>query len=272
VSCPDDRLHAHGRTPSEPPPPPRRGYSLGLLAAWFTSFGSHAAVTAWILLAPPVSAPMVDRGAAIGVEIVIENALAGSDISMPAPASVPEMAEPPVEIATASEPVPPSESPIPEAIDVAPKEPPKKPEVFAPVPRRPQTVIAALAKPDVSPAVTQAAALPSPPNDVAVASVPAVSGAHMKIEAAAPRAGNPNPEYPASARRRGVEGRVVLLVDIRADGTVAGVEIAESSSHDALDAAAALAVRRWLFRPARRDGDAIDSRVRIPVVFRLLNR
>jgi protein TonB len=93
----------------------------------------------------------------------------------------------------------------------------------------------------------------------------------MKIEAAAPRAGNPNPEYPASARRHGVEGREALLVDIRADGTVAGVEIAESSSHDALDAAAALAVRRWLFRPARRDGDAIDWRARIPVVFRLLD-
>jgi hypothetical protein len=118
VSCPDDRLHAHGRTPSEPPPPPRRGYSLGLLTAWFASFGSHAAVTAWILLAPPVSEPMVDGGAAIGVEI-----------------------------ATALERVPPPESPIPEAIDVAPKEPPKKPEVFAPVPRRPQPVIAALPSP-----------------------------------------------------------------------------------------------------------------------------
>jgi len=87
--------------------------------------------------------------------------------------------------------------------------------------------------------------------------------------AAAPRADNPKPIYPPYARRRGIEGRVVLRVEVTAHGTAGAIAVVESSRHDALDAAAIKAVRHWRFHPAERDGAAVPSRVQVPVLFRL---
>ncbi len=86
---------------------------------------------------------------------------------------------------------------------------------------------------------------------------------------AAPRAGNPAPEYPARARRRGWEGRVLLEVAVDAEGRVAAVRTVESSGYDLLDRAAAAAVQRWRFAPARRFGREVADTVEIPIRFAL---
>jgi protein TonB len=75
--------------------------------------------------------------------------------------------------------------------------------------------------------------------------------------------------YPTRARRLGFEGTVTLLVHVRADGTVARVDVAESSGHDELDRAAAEAAARWRFEPARRDGRPVAHDARVPVEFKL---
>lgn len=90
--------------------------------------------------------------------------------------------------------------------------------------------------------------------------------------AAAPRTGNPPPAYPAHARRRGWEGRVVLEVTISEDGRPTAVALAESSGHDVLDSAALDAVRSWRFTPAERNGNPIVSTLRVPVRFSLQDR
>lgn len=79
------------------------------------------------------------------------------------------------------------------------------------------------------------------------------------------------PEYPERARERGDEGRVVLVAEILADGSVGEVEVMTSSGVAALDEAAVECVRRrWRFDPAREDGVAVRARVRLPVfVFRI---
>ncbi len=64
-----------------------------------------------------------------------------------------------------------------------------------------------------------------------------------------------------------VEGRVVLALLVRADGTVAEVKIEASSGSDVLDAAALAAAAGWRFRPATRDGSPIKSWAIIPVRF-----
>jgi protein TonB len=87
--------------------------------------------------------------------------------------------------------------------------------------------------------------------------------------AAAPRADNPKPVYPAYARRRGIEGRVVLGVEVTAEGNASAVAVVESSGHDSLDAAALKVVRQWRFDPAVRDGGVVPSRVQVPILFRL---
>lgn len=82
-------------------------------------------------------------------------------------------------------------------------------------------------------------------------------------------AANPRPHYPLSARRRGIEGRVVLRVFVGADGRVKSIDIIESSRHAMLDDAAVQALNRWRFDPASRGGVAVAGRVDIPVAFRL---
>jgi protein TonB len=80
---------------------------------------------------------------------------------------------------------------------------------------------------------------------------------------------NPRPRYPWLSRQRGEEGRVVLRVAIDEAGHATGVTVAASSGHERLDRAAAAAVRRWKFAPARRAGRAIPGAVDVPVTFRL---
>jgi periplasmic protein TonB len=57
----------------------------------------------------------------------------------------------------------------------------------------------------------------------------------------------------------GAEGIVAVRVLVRSDGAVGRVEVTASSGSEALDRAAADAVRRWQFAPAMRDGVAIDA-------------
>ncbi|MHC4249347.1 MAG: energy transducer TonB [Planctomycetota bacterium] len=81
---------------------------------------------------------------------------------------------------------------------------------------------------------------------------------------------NPAPRYPRLARGRGLEGTSLLGVVVLPDGTVGGIEVVRTSGHRVLDEAAVTAVRRWRFRPARRDGASVEARVLLPVTFRLL--
>ena len=80
---------------------------------------------------------------------------------------------------------------------------------------------------------------------------------------------NPKPRYPRTARRRGQEGTVVLLVEILASGRVGEIEIEKSSRHELLDNAAVEAVRRWRFVPAEKAGIPVGTQVKIPVEFDL---
>jgi periplasmic protein TonB len=81
---------------------------------------------------------------------------------------------------------------------------------------------------------------------------------------------NPLPPYPVVARRLGMEGVVLLDVLVAPDGSAADVRLARSSGHQQLDDSAVRTVReRWRFIPARRNGAAVESRVTVPIRFRL---
>lgn len=81
----------------------------------------------------------------------------------------------------------------------------------------------------------------------------------------------PRPEYPENARREGREGRVLLRVLVDDQGRSKLVEINSSSGSDALDRAAAEAIKHWRFHPARQGDQPIESWLRIPIEFRLAN-
>ena len=77
------------------------------------------------------------------------------------------------------------------------------------------------------------------------------------------------PGYPATARRLGIQGTTMLRVHVLVDGPVGDVIVQETAGHPDLDQAAAEAVRRWRFDPARRGNDPVDMWVLLPVEFRL---
>ena len=77
------------------------------------------------------------------------------------------------------------------------------------------------------------------------------------------------PTYPANARRLGIEGTTLLRVLVLDDGRVGEIQIQQSAGHPDLDRAAAEAVRRWRFDPARKGADAVAVWVLLPVEFHL---
>lgn len=79
----------------------------------------------------------------------------------------------------------------------------------------------------------------------------------------------PRPDYPESARREGREGRVLLRVLVDDQGQSKMVEINRSSGSEALDRAAAEAIKHWRFHPARYGDQPVESWLRIPIEFRL---
>jgi len=80
---------------------------------------------------------------------------------------------------------------------------------------------------------------------------------------------SPPPTYPVAAMRRGESGIAMVRVDVGTDGTPNNVSIDTGSGSRELDRAALEAVRKWHFKPAQRDGQAIASSVVVPVEFKL---
>lgn len=76
----------------------------------------------------------------------------------------------------------------------------------------------------------------------------------------------PRPDYPPAARRRGVEGVVVIAVEVHGDGHCEGAHVVSTSGSEALDEAALGAVRRWKYEP--RPGGTPETR-RVRFVFKL---
>lgn len=80
---------------------------------------------------------------------------------------------------------------------------------------------------------------------------------------------NPPPAYPMVARRNGLQGRVVLNVEVLADGICGQINIHKSSGYAMLDNAALLTVKTWRFLPARQAGRTVDKWFMIPIQFSL---
>lgn len=80
---------------------------------------------------------------------------------------------------------------------------------------------------------------------------------------------NPKPEYPSIARSRGWQGKVLLRVQVDAEGRAETVALEQSCGHDMLDESALEAVKQWRFVPAKRDDVAVASSVLVPIIFSL---
>jgi periplasmic protein TonB len=144
----------------------------------------------------------------------------------------------------------------------------------APSPDASPTPVEVQAKPPDEPSSSASDAEVEP--DAGASPAPAEPGDDSNAPLSADRVAHPPeietyvvPEYPQMARKRGVEGRVLLSVVIDASGKVEDrVEVLDSIPM--LDQAAIDAVHQWSFSPAR-DAEGIPVRVQmtVPVRFTL---
>jgi protein TonB len=80
---------------------------------------------------------------------------------------------------------------------------------------------------------------------------------------------NPTPAYPRLSRELGEQGKVLLRVQVSAEGEAKAVLVETGSGHERLDQSAVLAVRNWRFVPARQGSRAIEAWVLVPISFSL---
>ena len=76
------------------------------------------------------------------------------------------------------------------------------------------------------------------------------------------------PQYPFEMRRAGVEGTVIVefIVDSKGDARNA---FAVRSTQREFEQSAVQAVNKWKFHPGRKGGRAVNTRMQIPIVFKL---
>lgn len=108
---------------------------------------------------------------------------------------------------------------------------------------------------------------PSPPAPAQPASEPVIEPPRYN----AAYLSNPPPVYPLAARRRGVEGTVLVRAEISAGGECQRAELKKTSGHEMLDNAALEAVKKWRFVPAKRGSQAVIAWVEVPITFKLEN-
>lgn len=80
-----------------------------------------------------------------------------------------------------------------------------------------------------------------------------------------------DPIYPEQARREGLEGKVIVKLEVLTTGLVGTISIDRSSGYALLDDAAVEAVRQWRFVPAKNTASGLSIRcsTTVPLVFRL---
>lgn len=74
------------------------------------------------------------------------------------------------------------------------------------------------------------------------------------------------PNYPYEMRRAGITGQVDVGFIVDTEGVVHDAYVI-SSTHREFEAPAIQAVSRWRFRPGRRGGRPVNTRMSVPIVF-----
>lgn len=141
---------------------------------------------------------------------------------------------------------------------------PATPQPVTPTQQNPTPVVEQVAEQTAVAAEAVPSVAQSP---AAVVAAPAVIDTQPDYKAS--YLNNPPPSYPAIARRNGVQGRVVLNVEVLANGSSGKVTVQSSSGYAMLDNAALQTVKTWRFVPARHGGLVVDKWFLIPIQFSL---
>lgn len=250
-----------------------RAALLALLAA--AAVAAHAGLLALAtlgsgLLGTPAARPARER-------VRIEARQAESRPAPPPPAAAPVRKPAP----------PPRPKPSP-AVAAVPRALPEAPKAAAPVQEPPRPVVGLSLESTVEggdgPAFAvgntrlgetasvaeEPAAVPPPPPPPAPANRRATRAPQAGVRFTPPaRSHAVAPDYPPALKAQGIEGDVVLRVDLDERGAVLAVAVLKGSGHPELDEAARRAAASEQYAPARRDGAAVPDVLTFTVRFRL---
>lgn len=76
------------------------------------------------------------------------------------------------------------------------------------------------------------------------------------------------PNYPFEMRRAGVSGEVTVAFIVTSNGDVVEAYAVKSTQRE-FEAPAVQAVSKWKFRPGRKGGRAVNTKMSVPIVFNL---
>ena len=239
-------------------------------AAFLVASGVHVVIALALVWMPKADiTPPVAVG---GFEVVD---LSAFGVAAPPPELEPEPIEDKsveeAKVEPEPEPTPePISEPIPEPIPEPKVEPAPEP-VPLPVPK---PVVKPKPKPVAPPKPVQKVEVkpklkPKPKPQKAQASAPGSQNAFVPPSSTAAYLRNPKPSYPPLAQRRGMQGVVLLLVEVSPKGLPSAVKVKKSSGFMLLDKAALKAVRAWRFAPGKRGGVPIAATVEVPIRFTL---
>lgn len=159
--------------------------------------------------------------------------------------------------------------PVTETRDSAPQEPGFLPVDLARSPLEPLTAMTFVRRRHPAPPASSA-----PPSAVSPAAPESEPTTHPGVDVIdhppLPLAGECSlPVYPRRSWLRRIEGTVVCLITVGADGSVVRVRVERSSGHDLLDRTAVECLLGWRFEPGMRDGLPVEMDVLESAVFRL---
>jgi protein TonB len=78
-----------------------------------------------------------------------------------------------------------------------------------------------------------------------------------------------SPAYPYELRRAGISGSVTVIFTVDTAGNVRDAEILNSTQRD-FEGPALQAVLQWKFKPGKRTGRAVNTRMSLPIEFTLV--
>lgn len=148
-----------------------------------------------------------------------------------------------------------------------PEAPPESPKVFAASPQ-------AVPRPDISldiPAFDLGSRLTVSGGMAVPPSVGGSPGFLMEEVDEQPRVvSRVSPKYPYGARKKHIEGRVVVRMLVTSEGRPMDLSIQEANPPGVFENASLEAARRWRFKPGRYEGRNVDTWVLLPFNFSLV--
>jgi protein TonB len=160
----------------------------------------------------------------------------------------------------------------PQNVEFSPPSPPDLPELELDVPEMDLGQISVSQPREPEPVESAPQPSPAPDKQKPKPSEPAAKQAGFSLDQvdSHPRlTGKVNPTYPFQAKRRGIEGKVILRFLVDKKGQVSQVSVKHAQPEGTFEQSAIKAVRQWQFEPAKKDGRFVATWVEVPIRFEL---